>query len=131
MQIVVARFSNASILRLSKQPKHHTTMSTTISVKPITKIINLALNGFHGYQTHNVRATFTPRPGADSELTPFGYSESEVAGYDVTITESAASKFACKNSDCQCGESVPTAFVCDQYDFDHGDITINGKFPQR
>ncbi len=99
--------------------------------KPITKIISLTLNGFHGYQTHNVRATFTRRAGVEAELTPFGYSDEEEAGYDVTITESAARKFACKNSDCRCGEHMPTEFVCDDFDFNAADITVKGNYPQR
>jgi hypothetical protein len=99
--------------------------------KPITKIVNLTLNGFHGYQSHNVRATFARRAGVEATLTPFGFTEEEESGYDVTITESAARKFGCKCSDCRCGERMPTAFVCDDYDFDASDLTVNGNYPQR
>ena len=94
---------------------------TTIA-KPVTKIVELTLNGFHGYQSHNVRATFTRREA--------GY-EGEEAGYDVTITESASRKFACKSGDCRCGEGMPTEFICDDYDFDAADITVEGNYPQR
>lgn len=102
---------------------------TTID-KPITKIIKLTLNGFHGYQSHNVRATFSRRAGVEAELTPFGYTEEEESGYDVTITESAARKFSCR-CECTCGEGVPTEFQCDEYDFEHGEITLNGNYPQQ
>lgn len=95
-----------------------------------TKIISLTLNGFHGYQSHNVRASFTRRAGVEADLTPFGYSDDTEAGYDVTITDSAARKYACKSTDCRCGESMPTAFSCDAYDFGAAEITINGKYPQ-
>ena len=99
--------------------------------KHITKIIRLTLNGFHGYQSHNVRASFTRRAGVEADLTPFGYSDEVEAGYDVTITDSAACKFACKSSDCRCGESMPTAFFCDDFDFDADEITVSGNYPQR
>jgi len=101
----------------------------TITTKPVTKIVVLTLNGFHGYQSHNVRATFTRREAGDGFETPYGFSEGEEAGYDVTITESAARKFAC-TGDCRCGEGMPTEFFCDEYDFEHGDITIKGNYPQ-
>lgn len=91
---------------------------TTIA-KPVTKIIELTLNGFHGYQSHNVRATFTP---ADPKW-------QDVSGdYIVSITESAARKFACKCSDCTCGEGMPTEFECDAYDFEQADVTVNGNY---
>lgn len=83
--------------------------------KPITKIINLTLNGFHGYQSHSVRASFAAHED----------------GYAVSITESAAAKFRCRSSDCRCGEHMPTEFTCDEWDFDHAEVTVRGNYPQR
>jgi hypothetical protein len=98
--------------------------TTATTAKPITKIVEITLNGFHGYQSHNVRATFTPTKRYNSWGDEIG------DGYDVTITESAARKFSCRG-ECTCGEGVPTEFECDEYDFEHGDITLNGNYPQR
>lgn len=96
----------------------------------ITKIIAMTLNGFHGYQTSNVRATFLKLPEMDNEERhDLGYRAD--AAWEVEITESAARKFACTASDCRCGEGVPITFTCDQYDFDSGTITLRGSYPQR
>lgn len=95
-----------------------------------TKIISLTFNGFHGYQSHNVRAKFARRAGVESELTPYGDNDAVDAGYDVTITDSAARKYACKSINCRCGESMPAAFACDDFDFIAAEITVNGKYPQ-
>lgn len=96
--------------------------TTTTTAKPVTKIVELTLNGFHGYQTHRVRASFVPALPEWQDVK---------GDYIVTITESAARKFACRISDCRCGEGVPTEFECDEYDFEHADITVNGNYPQR
>lgn len=100
------------------------------TTKPVTKLIELTLNGFHGYQSHNVRATFTRLEAVEGVETPYGFCEGAEAGYDVTITESAARKFAC-TGDCTCGEGMPTSFIADWYDFDAGEVLINGNYPQR
>ena len=89
------------------------------AAKPITKIIELALYGFHGFQSHNVRATFTPREPHWQDVD---------GDYLVSITESAARKFSCRCSDCTCGEGVPTEFECDEADFEIGEITLNGNY---
>ena len=91
------------------------------TTKPVTKLIKLTLNGFHGYQSHNVRATFAQISDDN---------QGEALEYQVEIADSAARKFAC-TGDCTCGEGMPTEFECDDYDFDAADITINGNYPQR
>ena len=101
--------------------KPHPMDSTTTA--PLTKIVSLTLNGFHGFQSHKVRATFTPTNRYNS------WGESVGDGYAVSITESAARKFSCRG-ECTCGEGVPTEFDCDEYDFEHGEITIKGNYPQ-
>lgn len=95
-------------------------MSTTTSAKPIAKIISLTLNGFHGYQSHNVRAIFEQISG-----------EGEALEYQVSIKPTAARKFECRSKDCTCGESMPEFFTADGWDFDHSEITVNGAYPQR
>lgn len=100
-------------------------MSTTDNPsKAVTKIVELTLNGFHGYQSHRVRATFAPSKLYNS------WGEEIGDGYVATITESAARKFACRG-ECTCGEGVPTKFECDDYDFETGEITLDGNYPQR
>jgi hypothetical protein len=106
-------------------------MKTITITKPITKVVSLTLNGFHGYQSHNVRASFTHRDAIEGYETPYGYAEGEKARYEVAITESAAQKFACNMSDCRCGEGIPTEFPCDEYEFENRMITLNGNYPQR
>lgn len=106
------------------------TNQMTTTAKPITKIIDLTLNGFHGFQSRSVRATFTRREAVEGGWTPYGLDKPEEAGYIVTIAHSAASKFACASPDCCCRESMPTKFACDEYDFEHADITLKGNYPQ-
>lgn len=120
---------------------------TTIA-KPVTKIIKLTLNGFHGFESHNVRATFTPREevatgGYPYEQNQHAFDESVPAfilnwfpdeedqhAFDVTISESAARKFSCRGG-CTCGEGINTEFGCDQIDFDTASIELIGNYPQR
>ena len=92
-----------------------------------TKIIKLTLNGFHGYQTHNVKAQFTPRPVSKDGLS---FSETNENGFYVKIAQSAADKFFCRSKECLCGEGVPTDFDCDFYDFAVGSVQIKGIYPQ-
>ena len=92
---------------------------TTTAPKTTTKTIDLTLNGFHGYITHRVRAVFAMIDDGTEDA------------YSVTITPSAAKKFACRSSDCTCGEGMPEEFECDAYDFEHADVTIKGNYPQR
>lgn len=91
----------------------------TTAPKNTTKTIDLTLNGFHGYITQRVRAVF--------EMLDDGTEDT----YAVTITPSAAKKFACRASDCTCGEHMPVKFECDAYDYEHADVTINGNYAQR
>lgn len=91
-------------------------------VKPVTKIVKLTLNGFHGYQSHNVRANWSQISDED---------QGEALEYQVEIADSAARKFKCKSNDCTCGEGMPTSFIADWYDFDAAEVTINGNYPQR
>ena len=92
-----------------------------------TKIIELTLNGFHGYRTHNVRAKFTPRPVSKDGLS---FSEKNENGFYVKIAQSAADKFLCPSKDCLCGDGVPTQFHCCDADFKKGSIERKGCYSQ-
>ena len=109
------------MFKFSPSPrKWHTPKTEIMKTKPITKQITLTLNGFHGYESHNVRANFSPI----SDDNRGGALE-----YQVEIADSAARKFVC-TGDCTCGEGMPTSFLADGYDFEVGEITINGNYPQ-
>ena len=84
----------------------------------MTTTIKLTLNGFHGFQSNNVRADITKISGTG-----------EADEYQAEIAESAARKFACKSKDCRCGESMPSNFIIDGYDFRWKSTTVNGNYP--
>jgi hypothetical protein len=80
------------------------------------KNMKLILNGFHGYQTHTVRAEIEPAGDEDGV-------------FSVKIAESASKKFGCHAQDCCCGESMPTELTCDEWELEHKEVTVNGRYP--
>lgn len=96
----------------------------TINTKQQLKI---TLNGFHGYQTHNVLATVTPAQGWKRGCgVPMGET---VEGYNIQLTKSGAHKFACTSADCICGEGVPESFWIAKDKFGKK-IEVKGHYPQ-
>ena len=94
-----------------------------------TMRIKLTMNGFHGYQSENVRASVEKNPeySGDRETDFYGRE----LPYTVTITRSAADKFACRAADCCCGESMPTEFGATEHEIDHRAVEVSGNYPQR
>jgi hypothetical protein len=88
-----------------------------------TKFILLTLNGFHGYQTHKVKAT-----GNKIELGEF---EHPSRGCEVSISPSAAQKFKCESEECKCGEGIESKFNCYFSDFESGEVELKGFYPHR
>lgn len=95
-----------------------------------TKTITLNLNGFHGWQSRRVRATAVPIPAhLDAEdRWHAGYAPN--SAYVVRIALSAAARFDCRIPDCRCGEGMATDIECTAADWEAGEITVNGIYPQ-
>jgi hypothetical protein len=93
------------------------------STTTTSTILEITLNGFHGYETHRVRGTKTPTTGF-----VWGY---ECSGYQIEISPSGAKKFGCGMRDCTCGEGLPTSFFVAEEDCEGKSISIKGNYPQR
>ena len=82
--------------------------------------MKITLNGFHGYESHNVRGTMNPE-----------IDEFQTEGYIIEITPSAAAKFGCKMSDCTCGEGIAESFWVRKTQVRGNEIEVAGNYPQR
>ena len=93
------------------------------------KRIKVTLNGFHGYETHDVLVDVEKNPDhtGDKEV---DYYSGNRCPYVGTITKSAANKFGCNMSDCTCGESIDMVININETDLKFKTVEIRGNYPQ-
>lgn len=93
--------------------------------------MKVTLNGFHGCQTRTCRVKIRDNPEFIADpRNRFHHSQS--VKFLGSITESACKKFACRMSDCNCGEGIDSneEFGLDDVDLKFRTVQVLGNYPQ-
>ena len=93
-----------------------------------TKKMKVTFSGFHGQQTRVCRIEIRKNPDYQPERTLRTWYGQD-SPYLGRLSESAVRSFACRMSDCLCGES-PTSeeFPIDDVDMKYGSIELTGNY---